>query len=275
MPRFELSRGTGSRRLPWGASLALHVLAIVLGITIVWQAPRRRARPAEPDVAQWLVLPPVGSSRTTHPRAATSRRPIAGLVAEAPLPSRLPEVPLRVPTRLRPNRAEGPIVLGPQVGDGRVWVGPRPALTAEVAERLYGDTTGRDSIAMGRLHAMLDSLNQFLDREQLAHRRPTWGTTVAGLPFGIDSQFINIAGIKIPTMALALLGNVFPPGNYDGALRAREFAAMRDDLLRAASRAETFRDFQQYVKELRARKQAERDAERRRATPPDTTRVIP
>jgi len=45
--------------------------------------------------------------------------------------------------------------------------------------------------------------------------------------------------------------------------------------VRAAARTETFRDFQRYVKELRARKQAERDAERRRTTPPDTTGVIP
>src|SRR6185503_10007959 len=113
------------------------------------------------------------------------------------------------------SHADGPLVPGPQVGDGMAWVSPRPALPADVAERLYGDSAGQDSVARYRLHAMLDSLNQIMSREQIARQRPTWSTEVAGIPFGIDSQYINIAGIKIPTMALALLGNMLPPGNYD------------------------------------------------------------
>jgi hypothetical protein len=146
-----------------------------------------------------------------------------------------------------------------------------------VAEQLYGrDTTGRDAQVRERLHAMLDSLNRYLDQEQRARRRPTWATEVAGIPFSLDSQFINIAGVKIPTTVLALFGNLLPQGNYDEALRARQFNDMRDDMLRAAQRSETFRDFQKYVKELRARKQAERDSARARVTPPaDTTRFIP
>jgi hypothetical protein len=251
------------------------VLVIVLGVTVVWHAPLRRERPDQPDVAEWIVLPPVSGTTTTRPQQPPRARRVAGLVAAAPAPSRPVDVPLRVPTALRPDRAEGPIVLGPQLGDGRVWVGPRPALPADVAERLYGDTTGRDEIAMQRLQVMLDSLNRVIDREQRAYRKPTWSTEVGGIPFSLDSQYINIAGVKIPTMALALLGDLFPQGNYDAALRERQFQAMREDLMRAATRAETFRDFQHYVKELRARKQAERDAERRRKDPPDTTHIIP
>jgi hypothetical protein len=253
----------------------LHVLAVVLAITIVWQAPLRRSKPAQPEVTEWLVLPPVSPRGNARRPPAGTPPHIAGL-AEQPARSQPVDVPLRVPSTLGPaGRTEGPLVLGPQVGDGRVWVEPRPALPAELAARLYGDTTGRDSVVMQRLHAVLDTLNRLIDEDQRAHRLPTWRTEVAGVPFGIDSQFITIAGIKIPTMALALLGNALPPGNYEAALRAREFAAMREDLMRAAARAETFRDFQQYVKELRARKQAERDAARRRPTPPDTTRVVP
>jgi hypothetical protein len=45
-------------------------------------------------------------------------------------------------------------------------------------------------------------------------------------------------------------------------------------LLRAADRAQSFQDFRRYVRELRERKQAERDAEQRRRDQ-DTTRVVP
>jgi hypothetical protein len=42
----------------------------------------------------------------------------------------------------------------------------------------------------------------------------------------------------------------------------------------AADRAQTFQDFRRYVQELRERKQAERDAERRRPAQ-DTVKVVP
>jgi len=57
--------------------------------------------------------------------------------------------------------------------------------------------------------------------------------------------------------------------------RARQLADMRADILYSARRAETLADFKRYVRELRERKQAERDAERRRGERPDTTGVVP
>jgi hypothetical protein len=67
-----------------------------------------------------------------------------------------------------------------------------------------------------------------------------------------------------------------PEGNYDEQLRARHLQEMREDLLQAAARAETYHDFKRYVQQLRARKQAERDAEkRRRGEQPDTVKAIP
>ena len=75
-------------------------------------------------------------------------------------------------------------------------------------------------------------------------------------------------------MALALLGNLLPQGNFDEAMRARQLQDMRDDLLRAAARAESFQQFRRYVRELRDRKQAERDAEERRRAQ-DTVKAVP
>ena len=49
---------------------------------------------------------------------------------------------------------------------------------------------------------------------------------------------------------------------------------MRADLLRAADRAQTLQQFRRYVRELRERKQAERDAEERRRAQ-DTVKAVP
>src|SRR5439155_1295507 len=99
--------------------------------------------------------------------------------------------------------AEGPhLIVEPQVGDGRLWVLARPALPSDVADALYGPQDRKDSVAVQRLRAMVDSLNQIISVEQRARRKPTWTTDVAGKTLGIDSQYIHIAGIKIPTAAL-------------------------------------------------------------------------
>src|SRR5438876_6622611 len=45
--------------------------------------------------------------------------------------------------------------------------------------------------------------------------------------------FIHVAGIKIPTAALALLPISLPQGNYDEQMRARQLDEMRQDLMRS------------------------------------------
>jgi hypothetical protein len=116
-----------------------------------------------------------------------------------------------------------------------------------------------------RLRAMVDSLNVIIDSEQRESRPPSW--TVRGEDgkptWGLDASGLYVAGIKIPTVALALLGSLLPPGNYDEAVRQRHLADMRSDLMQAAARAQNLEQFRRYVHELRARKQAEREAQRR------------
>jgi hypothetical protein len=189
----------------------------------------------------------------------------------------------RVPPAIPPAAAAAaaaaaqPSVAGaPQVGDGRLWVSPRPGLPRSVADAIYGDTTGRNQAAIARLKAMVDSLNQVLDQIQRDNQRPSWvvGGTDGKPTWGLDSQFIHIAGIKIPTPALALLGQFLPQGNYDEGLRARQMQYMREDLMQAAERAQSFQQFRSYVRELRERKKAERDAEERRRAQ-DTVKAVP
>ena len=147
-----------------------------------------------------------------------------------------------------------------------------------MAAVLYGDTTGRHDAAVERLRAMVDSLNEILDQQQRARRRPRW--TTGGTPdnptWGLDSAYIHVAGIKIPTPVLAALGFLkgFPQGNLDEEMHARQLDYMRQDILQAADRAQSLQEFKRYVRELRARTQAERDAEDRRRAQ-DTTKAVP
>jgi hypothetical protein len=213
-------------------------------------------------------LPPFGGARSgnapVHPMGGSRQRarPVippqpVETIASTPVPTLIPPV---TATKPRPG-----FIRGPEVGDGRLWVSPRPALPAEVAEAIYQPTSPRDSVIVRRLRSMVDSLNVIIDSAQRANRAPAWvarGTN--GKPvWGLDSSGIYVAGVKVPTPVLALLGSLLPQGNYDEAVRQRHLADMRADLMQAATRAENLEQFRRYVRELRQRNQDERDAERR------------
>jgi len=244
----------------------VHVAIIIVAFSGSWRIDRPQglitiippARPQPPE------LPPFGGSRRGKGPSGGLGRPLPG--GAAPDTTRPVPAPVGKPdsTLAASPAAVGPHIVNlPQVGDGRLWVLPRPALPSDVADALYEPQDDRDTTVVRRLRAMVDSLNVFIDQDQRSRRIPVWTTDVAGKVFGIDSQFIHVAGIKIPTAALALLPISLPQGNYDEQRRARQLDEMRQDLMQAARRTETLRLFKQYVRDLRARKQAERDAERR------------
>ena len=241
--------------------------------------------------AEYVVLPPrdVGDTLVFVPGTREARakgptiqttRPQIPPPEPAPPPSAVP-APLDTGTTLPAYDPSARLAPAPEVGDGRLWVSPRPGLPGPVAEAIYGDTAGRQTAAIERLKVMVDSLNQVLDEVQREHRRPSW--TVGGTPgnptWGLDSAYIHVAGIKIPTMALALL-NLLPSwdkmsqGNFDETMRARQLQYMREDIMQAAARAQTLAQFRRYVRELRERKQAERDANDRRQNQ-DTVNAVP
>lgn len=301
MPLFDRQAAQPLGRA-WLITAALHVIAVVLFFTLPLQAPWRqstRAARESEQIGDTLVFflgsrelrakgPTIQSTRRDSAQRSTLPPAVAAAAAPPPPAQPLPEPPPPAPVvaaapprdtasalpAFDPSAIRG--VFAPQVGDGRLWVSPRPGLPMAVADALYGDTTGRDQKAIARLKAMVDSLNQVLDQIQRENRRPSW--VVGGTPdkptWGIDSQFIHIAGIKIPTPALALLGQFLPQGNYDEGLRARQLQYMREDLMQAAARAQSFQQFRSYVRELRERKQAEREAEERRRAQ-DTVKAVP
>lgn len=260
------------------------MIAVVLFFTVNWQAPWRRAtyvvmEPADSGAAV-VYLPGSREVRAKGPTIQSTRRepapspPPPPAALPPPAAASPPDTGVTLPA-YDPNASR--VVPAPQVGDGRLWVSPRPGLPAVVADAIYGDTTGRRTAAIERLKAMVDTLNQVMDQEQRERRRPSW--TIGGTPdkpaWGLDSAYIHIAGIKIPTTVLAGLGYLFKGGgNFDEDMRARQLADMRADILQAANRAQSLAQFRRYVRELRERKQAERDAEDRRRAQ-DSVKAVP
>jgi len=244
----------------------LHLAA--LGVAVILRIELRRPPVQYVQIAPEPEQPPYAGVRAGRGavnrlgRGRAKRQPPPVPVVEQ-LPDTVASVPPAAPTPPAPPRPG--LILTPGMGDGRLWVDPRPALPEYVADAIYNDHAPRDSMIVMRLRAMVDSLNVILDSEQRAHRPPSWVARGAnGKPvWGLDPSGLYIAGIKIPAPALALLGSLLPPGNYDEAVRQRHLADMRADLMQAATRAENLEQFRRYVRELRSRKQAERDAERR------------
>lgn len=162
------------------------------------------------------------------------------------------------------NRRPGFIPVAPAYGEGVLWVRPVPVSPADLAKHLERSHVERvDSAVTVIMQAFLDSL----DAERGAQARlPDWTTNLAGKKFGVDSRYIYIAGLKIPAAVLALLP--LPQGG-DQAHALDHLINLRADIEQAARRAENMDEFKRAIREIRERKQRERDFERaQRETPP-------
>jgi hypothetical protein len=95
---------------------------------------------------------------------------------------------------------------------------------------------------------------------------PSWTTQIAGKKFGLDSKNIYIAGLKIPAAVLALLP--IPAGNIDQNRAYNHLMDLRNDLMYAAQRAETMEEFKTMIREMRERKEREREFEKNQRTAP-------
>ncbi len=168
-------------------------------------------------------------------------------------------------------------ILGPAYAGGRVWVQPmeaelgvieaspdRATHAARVAEavtrlvRAYADTMPADSFATPEPQKWTSTDSQ-------------------GRTWGVDQQWLYLGDIKIPTLLLALLN--LPQGNYYQAREEDNLRRIRADIMQAADRIETVESINEYIKEIRRRRDAERAIQRAQAaeaakvgTARDTTR---
>jgi hypothetical protein len=182
------------------------------------------------------------------------------------LPERRPERPSADTGSTPRVQPQAPLArIGPGLALGRLWVRPLPLPPQELAQRLSKSKAELvDSAVTTIVQAYLDSIAS--DPAIRNQGMPDWTTEIAGKKFGLDSKNIYIAGLKIPAAVLALLP--IPAGNIDQNRAYNHFMDLRGDLLYAAQRAETLEEFKQVIREIRERKQREREFEKNQRTAP-------
>ena len=286
-PPLDL-RPPKARHWPWLAILASVLVHSVL--LLGWVSGRMPSVPRLPR--QLIVLAPPSEGpdevpmRYQVPRAAAerrgreladNRRGTPGRRAtrpELPPPTRtVPVMPQQRPTRVAADTGSAPRTLsrqavpriGPGLAEGRLWVRPLPLPPRELAQRLSRSHAELvDSAVTTIVQAYLDSIaNDPASRNQ---GLPSWTTQIAGKKFGIDSKNIYIAGLKIPAAVLALLP--IGGGNIDQNRAYNHLMDLRSDLMYAAQRAETMEEFKQVIREIRERKEREREFEKNQRTAP-------
>lgn len=206
--------------------------------------------------------------RPTRPQLRTPPRPVAVT------PERPPERPAADTGSTPKVQPQAPLGrIGPGLAQGRLWVRPLPLPPRELAQRLSRTKAElMDSAVTSIVQAYLDSIAS--DPATRNQGLPDWTTEIAGRKFGIDSKNIYIAGLKIPAAVLALLP--IPAGNIDQNRAYNHFMNLRADLLYAAQRAQTLEEFKEVIREIRARKEREREFQKnQRTAPPPEEPVIP
>ena len=191
-------------------------------------------------------------------------RPRPEAVAALPVPQ---PTPPPIDTAAPPAARSRPLIgrLGPTLADGRLWVRPLPLPPKELAQRLSRNHAQLvDSAVTAIVQAYLDSIAS--EPASRGQTLPSWTTQVAGKKFGIDSKNIYIAGLKIPAAVLALLP--IGGGNIDQNRAYNHLMDMRADLQYAAQRAENLEEFKLMIREMRLRKEREREFEQNQRTAP-------
>lgn len=251
-------------RLALAASVALH-LVLFLTLSVDGRLPRV-PRAVVPRVTI-IDLPPVGpderpaSARAPRRAAGSPARNGAVAAIEEPAPLEAPR-----PDSAAPAPSQTPAFgrIGPGLARGRLWVRPLPLPPRELARRLTRSHEELvDSAVTAVIQSFLDSVA--MDPASKHAALPSWTTTIAGTKFGLDSKFLYIAGLRIPAAVLALL----PLPSAGNESRAFDRSGqMYDDLRRAAQRAATLDEFKQAIREIRERKDSEREFERNQRIPP-------
>jgi hypothetical protein len=146
-----------------------------------------------------------------------------------------------------------------------LWVRPLPLPPEELARRLSkGHVELVDSAVTAIVQGYLDSIAS--DPTARTPALPSWTKEIAGKKFGVDSKNIYIAGLKIPAAVLALLP--FPGGNVDQNRAYNHLMDLRADMQFAAQRADNLEEFKIMIRDMRLRKERERDFERNQRTAP-------
>lgn len=165
-----------------------------------------------------------------------------------------------------PGRGRGRTKVGPELGEGKLWVRPLPLPPRDLA-RAVARTRAEiaDSVVTAIVQVYIDSV---LSTQSENAPLPSWTTKVGNQQLGIDSRWIYLGPIKIPTALLALIMPNVGSAEQSDFTKFRQFQQMREDVQLAARRAERIDDFKRAIKELRAQREREREFAKNQKTPP-------
>jgi hypothetical protein len=227
------------------------------------QVPMRYDPPQTVGDRRAQALPQARSGRSARP-VPRPALPEPRAVPALPEPAR-PEPVLADTGGAAPRQQTALGRIGPGLAQGRLWVRPLPLPPQELAQRLTRTRAALvDSAVTAIVQQYLDSIAN--DPASKNQELPSWTTEIAGKKFGLDSKNIYIAGLKIPAAVLALLP--IPGGNIDQNRAYSHLMDLRADLHYAAQRAETMEEFKKVIREIRVRKEKEREFEKNQRTAP-------
>jgi hypothetical protein len=150
-------------------------------------------------------------------------------------------------------------VIGSSTGTGKLWVGPLEGRIGVVGPSpdMATHVARVDSAVKAIVLAFIDTMpaDSFFTPPMSA----PWVTeTEDGKTWGVDQGWIYLGDFKLPSPLLALIP--LPQGNIDLARQEANLMRIRDQIMRAARQAQTNEDIRKYIKEIRQRKDAEREA---------------
>ena len=253
---------------PWITSIAIHMVIAVIFVQAILARHGffiNFEQPVATPVVQrigFLSLPQPKSRGTPNPGRnggdgiANKPTVVPPIAAPTVVPKTLAPAPNGPPV-VSIGPSSGPLIGGggqlrgiqPRYEDPRIWASPSrvSSLPKTAVQRL-------DSVIVADIGAYNDSVS----RANKGKRAPgDWTFDKNGQKYGIDSKFIRLGPVSIPTAILALLPlNV--SGNPTTYERNKTLNSRHDEIFEQAQRAINNADFDKAVKSIRERKERER-----------------
>jgi len=163
-----------------------------------------------------------------------------------------------IPAGISPSTGQAATL--PSLGSGLLW-DRRPPAPVRLS-RTHAERT--DSAAKAIINHYLDSLAALPGGGAML--LPSWKATIGGKEFGLDAQFITVAGVKLPSLLLLLIplpvaGNESEALDKTGMMRAEDYEM-------AMPREAAAADQREEAKKIRARMAAEQELRRKQQETP-------
>jgi hypothetical protein len=161
------------------------------------------------------------------------------------------------------------VVPRPSFAGGLVWVMPLPLTPREIAARLTGKS--ERELLDSTVAAFTTRYLEAMAAERAASAAgapPSWTTTIGGKTVGLDSRYVYLGPLKVPSFLIALLPISWPQVNPMLWDQQRERGAMLEDINVAGRRGAILDELEAAGRALRAEREARREFEANQRRPP-------